>query len=130
MTGHFARMCRKVKSGNSRRRGRNINGARLRRVNLIGRDGGQPETGSENGDNKMAKHAETATSDIESETTTTQSRQDKQSSSETTNQTELAEKQEQTTKKQTAALAELKQKMRKRQLAEYQKKTIKYKKSG
>ena len=45
-----------VKSGNSRGRGRNTNRARMRRVNLIGRDDGQSETGSESDEDKMMLH--------------------------------------------------------------------------
>ena len=56
MTGYFPRKCRIEKSDKSRGRGRNTNRARMRRVNLIGRDDGQSETGSEYGEDKMVLH--------------------------------------------------------------------------
>ena len=54
--GNFARMCRTVKSDISRGRERNINRARMERVNLIRQEDGQSETGSENDEDKMVLH--------------------------------------------------------------------------
>ena len=70
----------------------------------------------------MAEHAETATSEMESETTTARSTQDEQNQSEMTNQTEKAGKQEQIEEKRKTALVSLKQTMPKRQSAERHKK--------
>ena len=56
MNGHFAGMCKTVKSDNSRGRGRNNNRARKRRMNLIDQDDGPSETGSENDEVNMVLH--------------------------------------------------------------------------
>ena len=66
--------------------------------------------------NKMAEHGETATSDNELQTITTQRTLNEENQRETTNHKKLAGKQEEAKKKQKATLAALKQRMRKGQL--------------
>ena len=56
MNGHFARKFRTVKTGNPRGRGRNNNRAKMRQVNLIGRDDGHSESGRENDEVILVLH--------------------------------------------------------------------------
>ena len=56
MTGHFARMCRRPKTGNIRGRGRMPGRGGLRRINLIEQDDSQSESSNEMNEENMVLH--------------------------------------------------------------------------
>ena len=54
--GHFARMCKRPKTGNTRGRGNTAGRAGMRRINLIERDGSQSEDSGEQDEDNVVLH--------------------------------------------------------------------------
>ena len=54
--GHYARMCKRPKAGNTRGRGNTAGRAGMRRINLIERDGSQSEDSGEQDEDNVVLH--------------------------------------------------------------------------